>query len=338
MTLDSAFLVSAATWSSFRGVVDCQIDRPDQLAKSHDGVTWLALTVIDPVVALEILRDDFGFHPVAIKDALSDNERPGVHLEDDYVFVTVPVVSVDNGQPQYTHLGLFVCKHILVSVTTHGSGFVKEWFDRWKSRPKEVGASTDMLLQALLDAAVDDYFPALDTIQENINDLEDVVYSGKLLPPASAVLYRRMLLEMRRQVSPIRDVLNTLLRRDTPVIQGEARAYLQDVYDHALRVLEGVDLNRDILTSIMDAQLSVQSNRLNEVMKNMTSLATILMMMALITGVYGMNFEHMPELHWKYGYLYVHIALVVVFFGGLGVASRIGWFTIKWPWQQSDKE
>jgi pimeloyl-ACP methyl ester carboxylesterase len=117
-----------------------------------------------------------------------------------------------------------------------------------------------------------------------------------------------------------------------------ARAYLQDVYDHALRVLEGIDLNRDILTSIMDAQLSVQSNRLNEVMKNMTSLATILMMMALITGVYGMNFEHMPELHWKYGYLYVHVALLLVFFGGLTIASKIGWFTIKWPWEHRDRD
>lgn len=336
MKLDSAFLVSAATWTSSRGIESCRIDHPEQLAASKEGVTWIALTVTDEVKAAEILQNDMGFHPVAIRDALSDQERPSVHLDSSHVFVTVPVVSTEGSEPTYTHLGLFVCKNLLVSVTTLASKFVEEWFTRWKASPKEIGSTTDMLMQALLDAAVDDYFPALDAIQDEIDDLEDVVYSGRPMPPASAVKYRRLLLEMRRQMSPIRDAVNTLLRRDTPIIQNEARAYLQDVYDHTLRVLEGIDLNRDILTSIMDAQLSVQSNRLNEVMKNMTSLATILMMMALITGVYGMNFEHMPELHWKYGYLMVHIALILVFFGGLGVASKIGWFTVKWPWQKRE--
>jgi magnesium transporter len=189
-------------------------------------------------------------------------------------------------------------------------------------------------MQELLDAAVDDYFPALDSIQDDVDDLEERVYAGAKLDVGSAVRLRRKLLEMRRQVTPIRDVVNGLLRRDTPVIQHDTRAYLQDVYDHALRVLESIDLNRDILTSIMDAQLSVQSNRLNEVMKNMTSIATVLMAMALITGVYGMNFKHMPELEWKYGYFWVIGLLVFVFFGGLGVANKIGWLTVNWPWKK----
>lgn len=335
MDFTSAFNVSAAQWTSRNGLKTLTINSAEDLKGCRVGVTWVALTVTDVAVARRILRDDFGFHPVAIEDALSDRERPGMFSDDHYVFATIPVVGDNEDGFCYTHLGLFVAEHLLVSVTTYGNQFVDEWFDRWKAHPSEVGSRSDMLMQELLDAAVDDYFPALDKIQTEVDLLEEHVYSGGKLEVGDAIRSRRKLLEMRRQVTPIRDVLNALLRRDTPVIKNDTRAYLQDVYDHTLRVLESVDLNRDILTSIMDAQLSVQSNRLNEVMKNMTSLATVFMAMSLLTGIYGMNFDHMPELHWKNGYLYVMIALAVVFFGGLGIATKIGWFTVNLPWRSA---
>jgi len=337
MDLTSAFKVSGAHWSADLGLKILDVVTAKDLGSSTTGgLTWLALTVIDPDLARTILRDDFGFHPVAIEDALSDNERPGMYSDDKYVFATIPIVDVRDGEYCYTHLGLFVCHDTLVTVTILGSKFVEEWFTRWKAHPGEIGPRTDMLMQELLDAAVDDFFPALDRIQTDVDELEERVYSGRKPDPAGAIRIRRRLLEMRRQVTPIRDLLNTLLRRDTPVIQNDTRAYLQDIYDHSLRVLENVDLNRDILTSIMDAQLSVQSNRLNEVMRNMTSISTVFMMMAIITGVYGMNFKYMPELEWKYGYLFIWVVLIVVFFVGLGVATKIGWLTVNWPWERKD--
>lgn len=334
MNFESGFAARAAHWDEKSGLNAVDPNTLDHRALGKTGVLWLALTVTDPTVAREVLENKFGFHPVAIEDALSDQERPGAHIADDHVFVTVPVVTDVNDGPDYAHLGLFVCPNALVSVTTGGSTFVDEWFTRWTTRPVELGETSDMLLHALLDAALDDFFPAIDMIQEDVDTLEETVYRGAVLDVAAPVRIRRRLLEMRRQATPFRDNLNLLLRRDTPVISPGTRTYLQDVYDHSLRVLEGIDLNRDILSSIMDAQLSVQSNRLNEVMRNMTSIATILMVLALVPGFYGQNFPHLP---WAEGRNAFWVSIVIMFgllFGGLFIASKIGWLIINWPWEK----
>ena len=214
MDLTSAFKVSGAHWSADSGLSILKVVTAKDLRSTTGGLTWLALTVIDPDLARTILRDDFGFHPVAIEDALSDNERPGMYSDDKYVFATIPIVDVRDGENCYTHLGLFVCHDTLVTVTTLGSKFVEEWFTRWKAHPGEIGPRTDMLMQELLDAAVDDFFPVLDRIQADVDELEERVYSGRKPDAAGAIRIRRRLLEMRRQVTPIRDLLNTLLRRD----------------------------------------------------------------------------------------------------------------------------
>ena len=328
-----AFDVRIGHYSDSKGFSSPPASEALQRRPAADGLTWLALTVRDEATAREVLTDRFRFHPVAIDDALSDTERPGLYIGEDYVFATVSVVTGEGDALRYTHLGLFVCPSCLVSVTMLGSSFVNEWFDRWRAHPADVGKTSDMLLSEIIDAAIDDYFPALDRIQDELNRLEEGVYRGLRPDVSTAIRLRRRLLEMRRQVTPIRDVLNGMLRRDSPVIRRETWTYLQDCYDHTLRVLEGIDLNRDILTSIMDAQLSVTSNRLNEVMRNMTSIATILMMMTLVTSIYGMNFKHMPELEWQNGYFLVLGSLLVIGVGGIAVASKVGWFTIKWPWR-----
>ncbi|MBS1723292.1 MAG: magnesium/cobalt transporter CorA [Armatimonadetes bacterium] len=342
MELEKAFSGKAASWSSKEGVRPTSLGEASTKCEQRhnngpDTLLWTALEIRDTELARNSLRNDFGFHPVAIDDAVSDNERPGAFIGPDYVFVTIPVVETSSDGDCFRHVGAFVAQGAVVTVTSGPSSFVDEWFGRWSAHPVEVGSTSDMLLQELLDAAVDDYFPALDRLQEEVDALEESVYAGGPITVGAAVRLRRSLLEMRRQVTPIRDIMNLLLRRDTPVVGNEARTYFQDIYDHTLRLLESIDLNRDILTSIMDAQLSMTSNRLNEVMRNMTSLATILMVMALVTGVYGMNFEHMPELHWRYGYPIVVAWLFAIFFGGLFIASRIGWFTVKWPWKQRPK-
>lgn len=300
-------------------------------------VRWLALVIKDKYSARAILQEKFGFHALAIEDALNDHRRPSVHLDKDNVFLTIPTVTMTAEGASYNQVGLFLTDRMIVTLTTSHCAFVEEWFARWQLHPGSTGATSDALLHMLSDAAIDDFFPALDAVQESVDDMEGQVYEGHKFAVADSVRIRRWLLEMRKQVSPLRDGINVLLRRDTPFVSTDTRMYLQDTYDHTLRVLESIDLNRDILTSIMDAQLSVQSNRLNEVMRNMTSLSTTLMVMALVTGVYGMNFDHMPELRWKYGYLMVWIVLAVIFFGGIGIATKIGWFKIKWPWSMGQK-
>ncbi|MBS1713210.1 MAG: magnesium/cobalt transporter CorA [Armatimonadetes bacterium] len=331
--VSAAFVARVGQYSEPGGFAAVTVDEALKTRPDKKGLTWIALTVQEPEAAKDVLQEKFGFHPVAIDDALSDKERPGYFFGEDYVFATLSLVTGTQEGTKYTHLGLFVCPHCLVSVTTLGSDFVNEWFDRWKAHPKEIGTASDMLMSELIDAAIDDYFPALDRIQGELDRLEEGVYRGARPDVSAAIRLRRNLLEMRRQVTPTRDILNGLLRRDSPVIKRETWTYLQDCYDHTLRVLEGIDLNRDILTSIMDAQLSVTSNRLNEVMRNMTSIATILMLMTLVTSIYGMNFKYMPELDWADGYFLVLGVLAVIGVGGIAVATKVGWFTVKWPWR-----
>jgi magnesium transporter len=156
----------------------------------------------------------------------------------------------------------------------------------------------------ILDRIVDDYIPLMETIEDDVDTISDSIMSGGSGHIHELMALKRRLQQLRRRMAPLREVINSLLRRDVAMIKDETRPYFQDVYDHAVRVLESVDLQRDTLTSLVDVHLSVVSNKLNEVMKKMTVISTVLMTAALVAGIYGMNFESIPELHWKYGYAY----------------------------------
>jgi magnesium transporter len=191
-----------------------------------------------------------------------------------------------------------------------------------------------LLLHTLLDTIVDAIFPIMDQIDEQIDDIETQVYSAatgnatkdqKPIDLVPALRFKKQLLLLRQTVAPLRDILNELLRTGEPLIQSEMGAYYQDVYDHTLRLLEQIDLHRDIVSGVMDAIMAQTNNRLNQVMKTLTVLSTMLMSASLIAGIYGMNFRYMPELQWRYGYfgaLSIMAGVVV----GLGVYfKRIGW-------------
>jgi magnesium transporter len=159
--------------------------------------------------------------------------------------------------------------------------------------------------------------PLLDILSERMDDLEDQIF-GEFKPESIEEIFRikKQLLYLRRSITPLRDVFNTMLRREQPIFARETYVYFQDVFDHIIRVADTIDTLRDMLSSTMDAYLSVQGNRMNIIMKRLTSIATILMSVTLIAGIYGMNFGHMPELGWKYGYVF---ALSWMFLIGAGL-------------------
>jgi magnesium transporter len=302
--------------------------------ETRGTLTWYRLVVAEPEGARAWLRETFRFHELATEDAVSDHERPGATISADETFVTLPAPRRSGESWEFVHLGVFARPGLVVSVSTSACANTDAWYSKWESSPGAVGTTASDLLHTMADDVVDGYFPLLDQIQESIDDLEEEVFRGERYDPSKAVKLRRALVEARRQAGPLRDVINGLLRKDSTVIDQASRLYFQDVYDHSLRVVESIDLSRDVLTSIMDAQLTLVSNRLNEVMRNMTSIATVLMAMALVTGVYGMNFEHMPELREPWGYPAVLGLLALMFFGGMGIATKIGWLTVRWPWNR----
>lgn len=308
-----------------------------------DGVIWL--DAVDPTdEELELLADEFKFHPLAMEDLKAQDLRARTTEFGDHVFVVAheihPSPETDNSDEpcirRTCEIHAFVNTHYCVTVHNGESAALKEARQRWVSNVDVRQQGAFGFLYLLLDSIVDEYYPTMDAFDERLDLLEHLV-----LQPASKELsmldkaaeirqdqkplqqvlsLRRSLLEMRRYVAPLRDAVNVLLRRmesmqhETDDRGGRARAlysYYQDVYDHLIRVVETIDTYRDLLAGTLDAHLAVASNRLNEIVKVLTSVSIILMTWGTITSLYGMNFQYMPELHWKYGYAYA-LGLMVV--------------------------
>ena len=178
----------------------------------------------------------------------------------------------------------------------------------------------------LIDAIVDDYLPLLDIISERMDDLEDSIFGEwRAVVIEEIFMIKKKLLYLRRAITPLRDVFNTLLRREQPIFPRETHVYFQDVFDHLIRVADNIDTLRDMLSSTMDAYLSVSGNRMNKVMKRLTSVSTILMSVTLIAGIYGMNFVFMPELRWRYGYVFALLSIVVVALALYAYLKKVDW-------------
>ncbi len=292
----------------------------------EEGSLWIDIHAHDASGSFDLLTTRFGFHPLAAEDALSPYERPALQRYDEYLFLTAHAVYPGDDEELYCEVAFFLGKHYLVTVHTEPVPLIPHWMERWQAQPEKVGRTPAHLLHLLLDAIVDDYFPVGDALEEKADELEGAIFNGAgEVQVADILQVKRRLLELRQHITPLRDVLNALLRRDMELIPVEIVPYLQDVYDHTLRIAELADLNRDIIAGVLDAHLSVVSNRLSEVMRILTVISTILMSAALIAGIYGMNFTHMPELQWRAGYPFAGALMVLIGAVELYIFKRKGW-------------
>ncbi|MCA1592930.1 MAG: magnesium/cobalt transporter CorA [Acidobacteria bacterium] len=261
------------------------------------------------------LAKEFNFHPLSIEDCQAPHQRPKVEEYEGYYFIVLyeaELVGPDDDL-ELRELNIFLGSNYLVTVHSRPIRAVetaKRLWHEWTDRA-EHGAG--MLAYLLIDAIVDDYLPLLDVLSDRMDDLEDQIF-GEFKPESIQEIFRikKQLLYLRRTITPLRDVFNTILRREQPIFARETHVYFQDVFDHIIRVADTIDTLRDMLGSTMDAYLSVQGNRMNMVMKRLTSIATILMSVTLVAGIYGMNFEFMPELHWRFGYVFSLGSMVAV--------------------------
>ena len=324
----SGYSISAAKLQASKCTV---LDEAEAVAavKSGKGLVWLHVQVIEREPAFAFLTQELGFNELHAEDALSDQERPAAHEGDDTLFMVAPAVHASDLGFHYVEIAIFVGKSFIVTVATEESPLIAEWMERWKKSPQLVGRTAPLLLHSLLDAIVDDYFPAADALEDDVDRLEERIYRGRSNIVTEALRVKRSLLQARRQITPIRDVLNALLRRDVALIPAEIKPHFQDVYDHTIRIAETIDITRDILGSIVDAHLSLVSNKLNEVMRFMTVIATILMSLSLIAGIYGMNFRLMPELEWRWGYAFALGLMLLVALIEYAIFKKKGWLTTR---------
>jgi magnesium transporter len=297
----------------------------DELLARSDDVVWV--DILAPTEAdYDRLRDEFGFHALAIEDCRQPHARPKLVEHRSYYFIVLYEVAIVDGELQLHELNLFLGSNYLVSVHSQPLRAIDTAARLWPEWTDVANGCAGLLAYLMIDAVVDDYMPLLDELSDRLDDLEDDIFR-KFRPEVFREIFvvKKQLLFLRRSVAPLRDVFNVLLRREQPMFPREVHLYFQDVFDHLIRVTDMIDTLREMLGSTMDAYLSASGNRMNVVMKRLTSVATILMSVTLISSVYGMNFTFMPELGWRYGYVF---ALSSMLFVGLGLYLYLRW--IRW--------
>jgi magnesium transporter len=297
------------------------------LLAQKETTFWIDLVNPSPE-ELTFLEETFHFHPLALEDATRPHERPKVDSYPSYYFIIFYTAHYDQERERIFTLpiSLFIGPNYLVSIHSQPIAQIDDTLRRWQVAHGPISNRVGALLYALLDAIVDDYFPVIDAIADRVELLEDRIFSHfdeKAIEQIFAL--KKDLLGLRRVASPQRDVLNVLLRREQAIFQVEDLVYLQDVYDHIVRVADSIDTYRDLLSSALDSFLSLQSNRLNQIVKVLTIASIVLMTDALIAGIYGMNFDHMPELHWAFGYPYSLLLMLLVSVGLVLLFRKMRW-------------
>jgi magnesium transporter len=313
-----------------RELAGIDLDEIDRIRKTKGSVVWVDLT--DPTgIDLTLLETEFEIHPLALEDLRKRRQRPKVDLYGDQCVIVAYEAGESRQKGRAFELKehhLFAGERYVVSVHWGESAMVESVRARFRQRASTLGASAGWLVYALLDEVADGYFPLLDEMAERIDDLEERVVQarGGVTALRQVLLFKRELLELRRVLGPMRDVANGMLRRDNDLVEVDVLPYFQDLYDHFVRILDQVDLYRDLVASTLEANLAVTSNSLNAIMKRLTAFTVLLMVPTLIAGIYGMNFHFMPELSQAWGYPVALLAMVVSVVALGWFFRRNGWF------------
>jgi magnesium transporter len=306
--------------------IDVPVEGLSDLVHAEKAVTWVDVTDASPAEVTRIGKE-FGFHPLAIEDTISDEMRPKIDQYDGYQFIVFFGLTSQDGGCQTHNVDIFIGDCYMVTFHDRGLAVIAETAERWSANAAAMeDKGPGFLLYSLLDALVDGYFPVLDSIAERAEGLEEsVLNGGQPLIQAAILELRRELLMIRRVAGPERDVLNVLVRRDTPLFGEKEVIYFQDIYDHLLRITDTVDIYRDMLSSVLDANLSMVSYNLNVIVKRLTASSIILISITLIAGIYGMNFVYMPELDWRFGYPFAIGLMAVIAAIEIALFRRIDW-------------
>jgi len=287
------------------------------LFKDRPSVTWINVEGVHDTDIITKLGACYGFHPLMIEDIVNTQQRPKMDDYNAYLYVVLKMIfksQADEGI-MTEQVSLIAGSNFVISFQEGVEGDVfgplRDSIRNNKNRFRVMGA--DYLLYSLIDSIVDSYFGVLENMGEEIEMVEDVL----ILSPESQTLQiihklKRELITLRKAVWPLRELINKLQRTETPIIQEHTKVYLRDVYDHTIQIIDTVETYRDMVSGMIDIYLSSVSNRMNAVMKVLTVIATIFMPLTFLAGIYGMNFKHMPEYEWQYGYPLLWLFMITI--------------------------
>lgn len=293
-----------------------QFDDPDRisdLCAEANQIVWADVNNPESKDFDDLARE-FGFHPLAIEDCKNGHQRPKIDEYQGYYFMVLYEAEMcEDGGLELRELSIFLGPNYLVTVHSRPIRAIEAAHRLWREWTDLAERRTGLVIYLLADAIVDDYMALLDLLSDRVELLEEKIFED-FSPGALQDIFtiKKQLLFFRRAAVPLRDVFNTLQRREQPIFSRETMFYFQDVYDHLVRVADMIDALRELIASAMDAYLSMSGNRMNIVMKRLTSISAILMSVTLVAGIYGMNFQFMPELGWRYGYTGALVSMLVI--------------------------
>jgi magnesium transporter len=283
--------------------------------KDRQGITWINVDGLQDVKLFEDIGELFGVHPLVLEDILNTDQRPKMQDYGDYIYIVLKNFhGQDNGNLLSEQVSIILGMNFILSFREKESGLfepIREKIRNNKGRIRKEGA--DYLAHAIIDNIVDNYFVVLENLEEKIEYLEEDLVKRTTPSTLQAIhILKRELILLRKSLWPLREAVNALERSDSPLINKSTGIYFKDIYDHIIAVIDTMETFRDMLSGMLDIYLSSISNRLNEVMKVLTIIATIFMPLTFLAGVYGMNFKYMPELEFRWGYFGVLGIMLVV--------------------------
>ena len=297
--------------------------------KSTQSNTWININGLNHIKAIESIGEHYKLHPLVLEDIVNTNQRPKIDEYDDYIFVILKMVYYDSDENLVIEQVSLVLgdNYVLTFQETEGDVFegIRERLKNTKGRLRTLG--TDYLYYALIDSVVDYYYQVAETMSNKIEDLEDDLFAGNLPENTTQQIQilKRELLKIRRAIFPLREIINRIEKTEHKLIDKKNLQYFRDVYDHIIQLSDSIDIYREMIWGLMDMYMTSISNKMNEVMKVLTIIATIFIPLTFIAGVYGMNFDNMPELHYDYAYYVIWGLMLIIFIGMVIYFKRKKW-------------
>ncbi|MDD1640356.1 MAG: magnesium/cobalt transporter CorA [Methylococcaceae bacterium] len=274
--------------------------------KTTDTITWVIVDGLKDVSIIDAIGQHFGIHVLVLEDILNTHQRPKFEEFDGYLYIVIKAISLGNDDfnVEYEQISLLILNNFVFTFMEKPDALfdpILNRLDNDKSQIRNLGS--DYLAYIIMDTVVDEYFALQDAFDELIESVEDKLLSDPSSETLSIIQkIKRELIFLRRTVSPLRELLAAIQRSESPLLNEKTRRYFGDIYDHAIRIIEAIESYRDLIAGMLDIYLSSVSNKMNETMKVLTVFASIFIPLTFIAGVYGMNFEYMPELKWRWGY------------------------------------
>ena len=305
-------IINCAAYSNGRRVADVELDQVHEVLKEPNQFVWIALHEPSEET-LQRVQDEFGLHELAVEDAHSAHQRPKIEVYGNSLFVVLRTVEKKAGHGfEFGETHFFIGENFIITVRHHSSISYVNVRAMCESSPHLLQKGQGFALYAVMDFIVDQYFPVIEDLEMQLEKIEDKIFKEKPNRETTEQIYllKRDLLEVRRAVSPLIDICNRLMRFEYKFISEEIRTYFRDVYDHVIRINEGIDNARELLSTALEANFSLISISQNDVSKKFAGWAAIIALPTMVAGFYGMNFDEIPEAQWKYGF-YVVILLTI---------------------------